>query len=132
MNIKEWNTSHAKKLLDCFLEIEENQYPEFHKVKAKIRSETVRKFIVEFGADHVTVNNYTNMMQLSSSITIDVYQTGGSLKGNIEIDLGSETHELYAKRNTWDSKKLKHIDQVFNFELWVWEELKVIIPEPED
>lgn len=119
-------SQNSEKLLNCFLEIEENSFPEYYKVKAKERSETVRNFIKDFGVDHVTVNNYTNMMQFLSSITIDTFNSNNWMDGNITIDLGSETHELFANRIFTDknSRPYKSIKQIFNFKMWKWEEEK--------
>lgn len=127
-----WNISDAKKLLDCFLEVEEDAFPEYHKEKAKERSKTVRKFILDYGVNHVTIKNYTNMMLEHSSLTIDVFDTERWMEGDITIYLGSETHELSANRTSklfrFDSdlkrSVMKVTEQKFNFKLWKWEDVK--------
>jgi hypothetical protein len=124
---------HGLKLLNCFLGIEESMYPKHRLDEAKKRSETVRKFVEEFGCNHVTVNNYTNMMQFSSSITIDRFKSEKYMNGDINIDLGSELHELFAKRIRTEYPKeppflTKYIKEVFDFKSWQWVEYKE--PEP--
>ncbi len=121
MNQETWNKSGAKKLFDCFMEIEKSQYPEYYYEKLDERKSIIEKFIVEFGVDRVTINNYTNMMQFSSSITLDVFDSKRWQEGSIDISIGSESHEYWASRV---NKNIK-----FNFQTWVWEEKKTSVEE---
>jgi hypothetical protein len=112
MNKKIWNKSNAKKLFDCFMEIEKSQFPEYLHKAVDERKNIIERFILEFGADHVTICNYTNMMQFSSSITIDVFQYGRWKEGSININIGSEPQEYWANRINGTQK--------FDFEKWKW------------
>ncbi len=114
MNQTRWEKSSAKKLVDAFLEIEESQYPEIFLERLKYRHEQVRKLILEFGADYVRINNYSNMLQLSSSIIIDVFDPDNWRNGDMVIELGSEPHELGASRTK--QGKL----ETFDFRNWKW------------
>jgi hypothetical protein len=110
MDIETLKGTHAGKLLDYFLKIEEEQYPESLRQQVRTRHEKVVKFISEFGVDMVTLNTYTNMMQLSNSLTIDVFDSKRYGEGKINIDLGSEAWELWATRG----------DKQFDFRSWKW------------
>lgn len=105
-----WNKSGAKKLLACFMEIEASQYSPSCKPELDKRVALVEKLILDFGVDHATVTNYTNMMLVSSSIMLDVYISKRRVEGNIYIHIGSEPSELWATRG----------DEKFDFESWSW------------
>jgi hypothetical protein len=130
MNVDTWNKSKAKVLFDCFMEIEKKSYPEYLHDRVDERTKRVEALIVAHGANHVTINNYTNMMQFSSSITIDTFSSGRWMDGNITIDIGSEPHELSAIRTRSEFKvgtPTIEINERFNFETMEWE---LIIPAP--
>lgn len=109
---------NTERLLNCFLEVEESQYPECIRNKVIERHNIVRKFIDSFGCDYVTINTYTNMMQSHNSITLNVFNLN-YLNGSIAIDLGSEPQELFASR-VHRNKEYKKIVQDFNFNKWKW------------
>lgn len=115
---------YSKKLFDCLMEIENSQYPDCHQDVLKKRMSLLEKFIDEFGTNHVTINTYTNMMQSSLSITLDVFKSNKFISGDIIVDLGSEPYEIWAKRNRLnlneDGNKGIYISEIFDFNDWTW------------
>ncbi len=116
-NQETWNKSNAKKLFDCFMEVEKNQYPEYFHEKLDERAKLAEKFIIEFGNDNVRINNYTNMMLFSSAVILDTYIFYDELTKrhyNIDLNIGSEPHEIWATNDR---------NQKFDFDSWEWKEI---------
>lgn len=116
MNHDNWIKSRSKKLFDCFMDIEASQYHLHQQDKLNDRRKDAERLIVEFGCNHATITNYTNMMQMSSSITIDVFDSKRYMDGDLDIHIGSEAQELWATRG----------GMRFDFQEWEW------IPIPEN
>jgi hypothetical protein len=115
---------NAKKLLQCFLDIEDSQYPEVFKDRLIERNNKVIDLIEKYGVNHVTVSTYTNMMQFLSSVTIDTFKGDAVVHYDLDIELGSEVQELSAHRNltvySEESKRFKVVPQYFNFKTNEW------------
>ena len=124
MDKDQWDKSNAKKLFDCISDIEKNQYPPQHHTALDSRKDITEKFIIEFGGNRVRIITYTNMMQESHSVNLDVYSSSKFSGGNIGISWGSEPQELYARRVHYSFKNKKDVVEVFDFFLWKWSEYK--------
>ena len=110
MKKESWDKSYAKKLFECFMEIEKSQYPPQSFERLDHRKNLLEKFILEFGVNHLSITNYTNMMQILSSITVDVFDSKRWMEGSISVGVGSEPYELWATRG----------EKVFDFNNWLW------------
>jgi len=116
MNKEQWEKSHAKRLFDLFVELEKSSYPESKHENLDKRHEMAEKFIMEFGVNHVTVQNYTNMMQLCSAVTLDCFDSKRYTEGDIEVNLGSNPDEIWADRGGNFGK----VQEYFDFNEWKW------------
>lgn len=114
MKKSDWNKSNAKKLFDCFMDIEENQYPKKFLLELKRRRDLVENLILKHGCNRVSITNYTNLGVWSSSISLDVFQSGKWQNGDIDIHIGSEPHEMFATRIRGK------IREKFNFKTLRW------------
>ena len=104
------------RLLTTFLEVELEQFPKRSAQSANSRNHVVTKLVKEFAVDKVTINTFTNMMQSLNSITIDYFDSSRYKEGNITINLGSETWEIWASR----ASIYNNITEEFDFDTWTW------------
>lgn len=104
------------KLVNSCLKIDEEQYPEKVRPLAERRSKWAKKFIGEFGVDHVTITAHKNFTCPSFSVVIDTFNPTRYKEGNIVIVLGANPLEISAERKDPNSKR----KETFDFKTWKW------------